>query len=76
MEHKQSEVARLLQRIELEKASARLGLNGLAQVAKHDAINARATRGAERILRLVEQGMHVQAVALMDRPDWGADEEA
>jgi hypothetical protein len=70
-----SEVALFRERQALEEASARLGLTGLAQVAQHEAINARATRGAERILRLVEQGQHEQAITLMDRPDWGADEE-
>lgn len=74
MGFEQSEVARFRQRVEQEEASARLGLTGFAIVAKHDAINARATRGAERILQLMEQGQHVQAHALMDRPDWGADE--
>jgi hypothetical protein len=76
MEHEQSEVRHLRQRIEQEEASARLGLTGLAQVAQHELINARAQRGAARILRLVEQGHHVQAIALMDRPDWGADEDS
>lgn len=50
MGFEQSEVARFRQRVEQEEASARLGLTGFAIVAKHDAINARATRGAERIL--------------------------
>ncbi|MGH2508294.1 MAG: hypothetical protein ACRDHZ_12960 [Ktedonobacteraceae bacterium] len=69
-----SEIALFCERQALEEASARLGLDGLAQVASHEAINARAERGAARILQLVEQGHHAQAVALMDRPDWGADE--
>lgn len=76
MAFEQSEVARFRQRVEQEEASARLGLNGFAHVASHEAINARAQRGAARILLLVEQGQHVQARALMDRPDWGADEDS
>jgi hypothetical protein len=71
-----SEVALFRECQALEEASARLGLTGLAQVAQHEAINARATRGAERILRLVEQGQYKQAVALMDQPGWGADDDS
>ncbi|MGH2509624.1 MAG: hypothetical protein ACRDHZ_19780 [Ktedonobacteraceae bacterium] len=59
----------------LEEEAAQRGYTGLAQVAQHDFINARATRGAQRILQLVEQGQHVQAIALMEQPHWGEPED-
>lgn len=58
-----------------EEVSARLGLTGPAVVASHVAINARATRGAEHILRLVEQGKHAEAWVCLNLPDWGQAEE-
>lgn len=75
MEFRQGEVAHLRQRIEQEECAARLGLIGLAQVATHEAINARAQRGARRILQLVEQGHHAQAIALMEQPYWEEPED-
>ncbi|MGH2482024.1 MAG: hypothetical protein ACRDHW_20435, partial [Ktedonobacteraceae bacterium] len=60
-----SHVASFREQQSLEEASARLGLTGPAMVAQHETINARATRGAERILQLVEQGKHTQALALL-----------
>lgn len=70
-----SKVASFRERQALEEASARLGLNGLAQMATHEAINVRAQRGAERILHLVEQGQHAQALSLMEQPQWGELED-
>lgn len=65
-----SNVALFRERQALEEASARLGLDGFAQIANHEAINARVQRGAQRILHLVEQGRHAQALALMEQPYW------
>ena len=62
----------LIQRIQDEEIAAQRGLCGLAVVGRHAILNARATRGAERILRLVEEGRRVEALQLMDLEDWGA----
>lgn len=70
-----SQTAAFRERQAVEEASACLGLNGSAIVASHEAINARATRGAARILRLVEQGRHAEAQACLDAPDWGLAED-
>lgn len=60
-----SRVASFRERQAEEEASARQGLTGFAVGAPHGAINARATRGAAQILRLVELGQHAQALALL-----------
>lgn len=70
-----STVTSFRERQTLEEISARLGLIGPAQVATHEAINARAQRGAKRILQLVQQGLHEQALALMEQPHWGELED-
>lgn len=70
-----SKIASFRERQTLEETSARLGLTGLAQMATHEAINARAQRGAQRILQLVEQGQHAQAIALMEQPYWEDPED-
>lgn len=66
-----SHVASFRERQAAEETSANLGLTGPAQAASHEAINARATRGAAWILHLVAQGKHAEAQAYMDLPDWG-----
>lgn len=71
-----SEVAQLMRRIELEEEAARRGLFGVAMVARHELISARMTRGAERILRLVEQGKDEEAQALLNTEYWSEDENA
>jgi hypothetical protein len=70
-----SEVAALRERLALEEQSARLGLYGPAIVANHAAINARMQRGAERILKLIEEHKDDQAIALMNMETWGAEGE-
>lgn len=70
-----SEIACLLQRIELEEEAARRGLYGFAVVASHEIITARMERGAERILRLITEGKHDEAVALMNTESWGVEVE-
>jgi hypothetical protein len=64
------EVARLMQQIAAEEEAARRGLYGLAMVARHELITARMTRGAERVLRLIEEGRHAEAQALLNTDDW------
>ena len=55
--------------------AARLGLTGLGIVASHEIITARMERGAERILRLIEEGKQAEAVALMNTETWGIEEQ-
>jgi hypothetical protein len=75
MTENKSEIACLLQRIELEEQSAQWGLYGLAIMASHELITARMERGAERILRLITEGKHDEAVALMSTESWGVEVE-
>jgi hypothetical protein len=72
----ESEVASLMQRIDLEREAAQLGLTGLAYgTARHDFITARMERGAERILQLVQEGKLAEAIALMETETWSVDGE-
>jgi len=71
----QSEVAHLMQRIESEEQAARLALNGYAEVARHERIIARMELGGQRILRLIDEGKHEEAIALMNTNHWGVAEE-
>jgi hypothetical protein len=66
-----SEVAQLMERLALEEQAAYNGLHAPAIVASHAAINARMQRGAERILKLAEEGKHQEAIVLMETPGWG-----
>src|SRR5258708_34130503 len=70
-----SEVASLMQRIDLEREAAQQGLTGLAYgTARHDFITARMERGAERILQLIHEGKLAEAIALMETETWGEEE--
>jgi hypothetical protein len=75
MEHL-SEVARFRQQQALEYEAAQRGLHGLARVASHESIIARMDIGAERLLQLIEAGKHEEALAIMDLPMWGVEEQA
>ncbi len=71
-----SEVASLMQRIDLEREAAQQGLTGLAYgTARHDFIIARMERGAERILLLIQEGKLAEAIALMETETWSVDRE-
>jgi hypothetical protein len=71
-----SEVASLMQRIDLEREAAQQGLTGLAYgTARHDFITARMERGAERILLLIQEGKLAEAIVLMETETWGVDGE-
>jgi len=71
-----SEVASLMQRIDLEREAAQQGLTGLAYgTARHDFIIARMERGAERILQLIQEGKLAEAIALMETETWSVDGE-
>jgi hypothetical protein len=72
----ESEVASLMQRIDLEREAAQQGLTGLAYgTARQDFIIARMERGAERILLLIQEGKLAEAIALMETETWGAERE-
>lgn len=70
-----SEVARFRQRQALEEEAMRLSLYGFAEVARHERINARMTRGAERVLDLIAEGKHEEAQAMMNQENWGVQED-
>ena len=71
-----SEIARFREQQALEEEAARLALSGYAISARHDFITARMQRGGERILRLIEQGKHEEALVLMNSENWGVEEAA
>lgn len=68
-----SEIARFREQQARQEEAARLGCSGPALVSRHDFIEARATRGAERILALLAQGRYREAEAQMNLPDWGQE---
>ena len=49
---------------------------GFASTARHDLINARMQRGGERILRLIDEGKHEEAQALMNADNWEKEGQA
>lgn len=70
-----SEVARTMHQIDLELEAAERLEHGYAITARHDFINARMQRQGEYLLRLIEEGKHAEAQALMNTDGWGADRE-
>jgi hypothetical protein len=68
-----SEVAAFREQQALQEQAARQGLYGLAMVASHEAITARMERGAQRIVRLFEEGKPQEAIALMETRTWGLE---
>jgi len=68
-----SEVARFREQQALEEEAARLALSGYAITARHDFINARMQRSGERILCLIEEGKHEEALVLMSSDRWGIE---
>ena len=73
-ENNKSEVARSMRQIDLELEAAGRLEHGVAITVRHDFITARAQRGAERILQLIEEGKHAEAQALMNTENWGVEE--
>jgi hypothetical protein len=65
-----SEVACIMRQIDLELEAAQRGLHGFAATARHDFINARMQRGGEHLLRLIDEGKHEEAQALMNADNW------
>ena len=68
-----SEVAAFKEQQALQEQAAQQGLYGLAAVASHAAITARMQRGAQRIVRLFEEGKPQEALALMESSAWGLE---
>ncbi len=66
MSENKSLIAAFRQQQALEYEAAQRGLYGLAIVASHKLINARMERGATRILGLLEEGKHDEALALFN----------
>jgi hypothetical protein len=67
-----SEVARRMHLIQLEREAAERGLCGFAEgTARHAFLEARAARGADVIFQLMQEGRCAEAIALMETPDWG-----
>jgi hypothetical protein len=71
-----SEIAKFREGQALQEEAARQGLSGLAIVASHELITARMERGAERLLKLIEEGRPQEAIALMETKSWGLEEDA
>ncbi len=71
----ESEIARFKQEQALQEQAAQQGLNGLAMVASHQFITARMERATERLLHLIHEGRHEEAISLMETPTWGLEEE-
>ena len=69
-----SEIAYFYQQQALQEQAAQQGLSGVAIVANHKAITARMRPAAERIAGLLDEGKVDEALALMNKPMWGADE--
>lgn len=70
-----SEVARFREQQALKEQAARLALYGYAETTRHAFVQKRAEIGAERILRLIEEGKGNEAMALMNTDNWGVAEE-
>ena len=70
-----SEVAHAIRQIDLERGAAERALHGFAITARHDFINARVQCQGEYLLRLIDEGRHQEALALMNTDDWGAERQ-
>lgn len=70
-----SDVAKFKKQQSLQEAASQQGLHGFAHVSRHDFIEARTTRGAERMLQILEQGNYKTVEHLMNQPNWGLEEE-
>ncbi len=70
-----SEIAGFRHQQALQEQAAQQGLNGFAALASHETITARMDRGAERLLKLLQEGKHKEVAILMETPTWGLEEE-
>jgi hypothetical protein len=67
----QSEIAQFRHQQALQEEAAQRGLNEFAIVARHESITRRIEIGAQRLLKLIEEGRHEEAQAMMNMPGWG-----
>lgn len=72
IQENKSEIGRLREQWAREEEAAQ---HTFAITARHDLIIARAQRGAEHILRLLDEGKKAEALALMNTDDWGEGTE-
>ena len=70
-----SEVAYFRQQQALREEAAQRGLSGYAITATHESIKARMQRSGERVLRLIEEGKHEEAQAILNTDNWGGEEQ-
>ena len=68
-----SEVAKFREQQALQEQAAQQGFHGLAIVANHESITVRMERGAEYLLKLLEEGKHEEVALLMETPTWGLE---
>ena len=66
----ESEVAKFREQQAKQEQAAYQGLYGLAIVASHATITARMEIGAERILKLFQEGKQEEAITLMSTKEW------
>ena len=71
MPENSSDIARFRQQHALQEQAMQYLQSGLAITTRHAFITARAQRGAERIIRLLEAGKEEEAIVLMNHPTWG-----
>lgn len=71
----QSQIALFREQQAQQEKAAHAGLYSPAITARHDFIEARAERGARRILHLIAQGRYEEAEVHLNLPDRGLAEE-
>lgn len=71
-----SEVAYFRKQQALCEEAAKRGLSGFAISASHESITARMERGAKRILRLIDEGRHEEALTLLNSDQWYEGDQA
>jgi hypothetical protein len=66
----ETEITRFREQQALQEQAAYQGLYGLAIVASHESITARMEIGAEKILKLIQEGRQEEAIALLSTTEW------
>jgi hypothetical protein len=68
-----SEIAYFRKQQALSEEAVQLGLNGYAEVARHERIIARMEQGPKPALKLLDEGRLEEAVAMMECDAWGME---
>ena len=68
-----SEIAYFRKQQALSEEAVQLGLNGYAEVARHERIIARMEQGPKPALKLLDEGRLEEAVAIMECDAWGME---